>query len=216
MNKRLLQSILTSLAGAGGLATILALPGFAQAEIPLTDSRNGVTCHFYASLGRLEWRQPGGDWLDATAKPYGQEAFALAQVPQAGSQKVRFDVTTLTGQWNQGMRPSGAMMVRTTQSRKAGIVNFSTREDEDPSSHPVLHIQWDDGQRASLEATADTYQSCPTHRSLGDRKFIQVGDQNVALFVFPFEPRSGRQVTKASLELTSSKQYGGGAQLGIY
>ena len=98
----------------------------------------------------------------------------------------------------------------------AGTVDFSSREAEDRATQPSLELRWDDGRTERLAPSADTYFSCPTHRSLGSEALVKVSATESALLEFPFVARPGQRVVEASLVLTSPKQYGRGLTVGAF
>lgn len=181
------------------------------------DSDGGVTCRYYAAAARLAWQQPGGDWLDAAGTPQGQVAFAEVSVSAGGgAQPVELTVTPLAEAWQRGSVPAGALMLRAVPGAGSGTVNFASRESPRKPDAPVLVVTWDDGRIDRLAPSADTYVSCPTHRSLGQETIFKVGAGESALLVFPWQAREGRRVTSMSLQLSSPKQYGRGVQIGVF
>lgn len=188
----------------------------ALAAPPVDDSEQGVTCYFYSAAARLEWERRGGDWTDARGTSHGSEPFSVVPVPRLdGQQAVHIDVTALAKHWLGEGTPEAAIFLRDTQA--GGVVNFASREHPSPSSRPSLVIEWSNGTRSRLAARADTYFSCPNHRSYGQEQQIKVGGRHAALLVFPIaEAPSGAVVRSASLMLTSDKQYGKGATVGAF
>lgn len=190
----------------------------AGANPPLTDSADGMTCHYYAVGFRLPWEKKGGDWLDAVGDIHGDVPFGSERIPTAsGRQEFRIDVTSLAREWSGGAEPAGGLLLRMVPGEKSGIVDFTSKEASDSTFAPALIINWSDGSTSNVSPLADTYLSCTTVKSLGDRPYFQVGDGMSAIIVFPIEPRPGAMVRTASLILTSEKQYGGGTStIGIY
>jgi hypothetical protein len=187
------------------------------APAPFDDSDGGVTCRYYVAAARLGWEEPGGDWVDAAAAPQGTSAFARTDVaPQTGPQSITLDLTSLAEAWQRGTVPAGAVMLRAARGGGSGTVNFASREGARKEDAPLLVVTWDDGRIDRLSASADTYVSCPTHRSLGREPIFKVGSGESALLVFAWQPREGRRVRTASLQLTSPKQYGRGVQVDVY
>lgn len=200
-----------------GVAALSAGSGEVRAGVPLTDGSDGMTCHYYAANSMLAWRQPGGDWGDATggrsdASPYSKQVVSPAKALQG----VEFDITSLANDWVAGKATPGALYLRGLEGGRSGIVNFLSREHENGTAHPELLLDWDDSTRSRLRPSADTYFACPTHKSLGSRKIFQVGGSYGAALVFPFEARAGQRVKRAVLRLASDKQYSGGATVGVF
>jgi hypothetical protein len=196
----------------------LALCGLAlAAPAPFDDSEGGATCRYYAAAARLGWEEPGGDWVDAAAAAQGPAAFARVEIlPQSAPQSVTLNLTSLAEAWQRGTVPAGAVMLRAAHGSNSGTVNFASREGARKDEAPLLVVTWDDGRIDRLAASADTYFSCPTHRSLGKEAIFKVGSGESALLVFAFQAREGHRVRAASLQLTSPKQYGRGVQVGVY
>ncbi|MBL8445223.1 MAG: hypothetical protein JNK52_14330 [Zoogloeaceae bacterium] len=198
-------------------ASVIAYTAEADAGVPLTDSGKGMTCHYYAANALLAWRQRGGDWTDADGERGGEHAYATQTVSMSNVlQTIEFDLTALAGEWMEKAAGAGTIYLRAIKGGRAGIVNFITREHPDSAAHPLLKIEWDDGSRSELRPSADTHFACPTHRSLGNRQTLQVGGDYAAALVFPFQTRPGRQVKRATLVLTSNKQYSGGTAIGAF
>jgi hypothetical protein len=176
----------------GVLTSALALAasaGAVQAQIPLTDGVDGMTCHFYAKAGRLRWDRPGGDWLDAAGDAHGGKPFSIERVVRRGGvQDVTLDLTDLARAWS-GSANGGTVLLRTVDSGKNDIVRFLSSEHKDSSLHPKLVIEWDDGKREMLDARADTYFACPTHKSLGRSNNFRVGGDRAVILVFPWTAR---------------------------
>lgn len=195
--------------------TALALGQGNAAPVPLSDGPDGMTCYYYASGMRMAWQQPGGDWVDAAGKAHGDEAYDATNIGRMKQrQTVSWDVTELVQQWVKGTRPQGALFLRSLDGARSGIVNFATREHRD--TPPALVVEWDDGRVARLAPVADAHFSCPNSSSKGRREVMQVSGRYSAVVVFPFDPEPARRVVRARLELTSGKQYNGGARIGVF
>lgn len=191
--------------------------GSAFAALPLSDGPDGMTCHYFAQAANLQWERLGGDWADGEGRSHGERAYALQRVTVgAAAQRVRWDLTGLVGKWASGELPAGAVLIRATPRTGGGTVNFSSREQADADVRPILVVDWDDGQESRLEASADSHFACPTHRSTGGAPIFQISAGMNAVLAFPFENRRGRTVRKATLTLTSDKQYGQPPQIGVF
>src|SRR5690606_29557576 len=127
-----------------------------------------------------------------------------------GQQTVNIDLTSLAKHWLAEGAREAAVFLR--DPRGGGVVNFASRENSSPTSRPSLVIEWSDGTRSRLSARADTYFSCPNHRSYGQEQQIKVGGRHAAVLIFPLaDMPPGAAVHSASLMLISDKQYGKGA-----
>lgn len=198
------------------VATLLAAcVRSAAASPPLDDGAKGMTCYFYSAAARLEWKRAGGDWTDAGGAAYGAKAFATEHVGRGdGRQDVAVDITALARRWAEEQAGVAAIYLR--EQGGGGIVNFNSRESPDTPSRPRLVIEWSDGKRAELAPQADTYFSCPNHRSYGGEPHFKVGGKHAAILVFPWEARASATVRSATLHLSSGKQYGKGATVGVF
>lgn len=197
-------------------ATLIISVSSMGGPIPLSDGRDGMSCYYYASGMRMEWQKPGGDWLDASGTAYGTKAYSTERIGRSRqAQTVSWDVTELVNQWSAGIRPAGAFFLRVTNSEHSGIVNFASREDS-AGRAPTLVLQWEDGNSERIGAAGDVHFSCPNHGSKGSSAVLQIGGRYNAILIFPFENPRGRRVARATLEMTSDKQYGGGAEIGVY
>jgi len=181
------------------------------------DGPGGATCIHFSSTGRLAWMQPGGDWVDASGKLHGDQAFAEATMASASSaQPVSWDVLPLMAEWTRGRVPNGTLLLRIAPGAPAGPVNFASREHADRSIAPLLTVKWDDGQVERLNAIADTFFACPTVKNLGSSTLLRVGADMTTLLEFPFKPRPGHTVSSLSLSLSPLKLYGRSPRVGIY
>lgn len=203
------------LAVIAGLLSLLPASS-ALAAPRVDDSAQGVTCYFYSAAARLEWERPGGDWTDARGISHGSEPFSSVSVPRLdGQQTVHIDLTSLAKHWLAEGAREAAVFLR--DPRGGGVVNFASRENSSPTSRPSLVIEWSDGTRSRLSARADTYFSCPNHRSYGQEQQIKVGGRHAAVLIFPLaDMPPGAAVHSASLMLSSDKQYGKGATVGAF
>ncbi len=148
------------------VCVVMASAGSVSAALPIDDGPDGMTCQFYAKAAHVPWQRKGGDWIDARNEMHGAAEYAVQRIPVSqGKERFAWDVTTLAKQWTKGVSPPGAVVLRA--GKPGGTVNFASRENPDAESRPRLIIEWQDGQTTRVEATADTYFSCPTNRSLG-------------------------------------------------
>ncbi|PKO57170.1 MAG: hypothetical protein CVU28_00125 [Betaproteobacteria bacterium HGW-Betaproteobacteria-21] len=202
---------------AAGIVLFCALLSGPQAALLLDDSTRGMTCYFYSAAAKLEWQRQGGDWSDASGAPFGLRPYATETVLRRdGSQTVSWDVTKLAQTWIQREESIGGVFLRESGGASKGVVNFSSRESANAGSHPALLIDWSDGQRTRAKPLADTYFSCPNHRAYGGEAFFKVGGRHSAVLLFPLPKRKGVEINSATLMLTSEKQYGKGASVGVF
>lgn len=200
------------------LILIVVLFGVEQvsAALPLTDGAGGMTCSFHIAGARATWMKRGGDWSDAENIPYGNEAISTIRItPNSGRQTIELDVSTLANEWMAGALPTGAIFLRPLAGRE-GVVAFSSREHPDISARPVLIVEWIGGERSEFHPTADTTINCTTIKSLGASATVSVGGNASAVFVFPFNGDKKRGIRSARVVLTSEKQWGRGADVGVY
>ncbi len=191
--------------------------GVVQSGVPLADSPDGVTCHYYATGFRLAWQKKGGDWLDAQGRAYGNEPFGMERLTvQRGRQRILMDVSSLVRSWSEGVQPIGGIFLGAIAGTKSGLVNFASRENPDSTAYPALVIKWSDGTSTYEQPVADTELQCSTVRSVGSKPIFQVGEGVSAIVVFPFKARPNAKVTEATLILTTDKQYGSAATIGAF
>ena len=75
----------------------------AVAEVPLSDSKAGITCAFHMAAARAKWGRRGGDWVDADGTPYGDKAYAVESIRRTSArQHIEWDVTMLAREWLSG------------------------------------------------------------------------------------------------------------------
>ena len=189
----------------------------AGAAIPLSDGRDGVTCRHFATAANMAWQQPGGDWADSTGTPYGASAYAMEDVPVTRVRQVlTWDLTGLVREWQSGAAPAGAIFIMAAPGKPAGKVNFNSRESADPSARPSLVVEWGDGSRSRMAASADAHLPCSTSKSIGGSKTFQVASDVNAVMAFPFDRDEKRRVVKAELLLTTDKQYFRTTSIGVF
>ena len=188
----------------------------ALAALPLTDGPEGMTCSFHLASVRASWARRGGDWSDAAGVPYGSKPISAVTVtPTTNRQLVELDVTDLAKEWMQGGVPPGAVFLRPLGGGD-GVVNFASRENNDVGARPKLIVEWDGGETVGLDAIADVTIDCTTIKSLGAGASLSVGGNTSTILVFPFGVELGKKVKKARLALSSHKQWGRGADIGVF
>lgn len=201
------------------LVPVIAWFGAVQAfaQLPLTDRSDGMTCHYYSAAAKLSWKQNGGDWVDREGAEHGLKAFDVRSVQRLDApQVIRWDAKVLVEKWLGGEGVAGAVFIRPVEGPLSGVVDFVSRESSNSSMHPSLLIEWVDGKSTRIPVQADTNLACPTYRSTGSAEVLNVGGRRSGILVFPFKPEHGKQVQSAVLELTAVKQYGNGAQIGLF
>lgn len=201
---------------AAACLALATVPLASLAAVPLGDGPKGMTCQNYAAAGALRWENRGGDWFDAKGSEQGKQPYSETRVGRATGQKVQWDLTALAQEWNRGAAPLGAVLLRATSAKKADVASFVSRENPDTTLHPLLTVQWDDGKITTLSPSADTYLNCTTTKSIGQSQQMKVGLGESTALVFPLQPRNGRKVVRASLTLTTGKQYGSGVSIGAF
>jgi hypothetical protein len=203
-------------AQALGIAVVATGESWALSPTELSDARTGMTCEYYLATTRFAWGRKGGDWVDAEGVPYGAAAFATTTVSgtREGGQKVEWDVTRLARSWAGGAEPAGALFVRALE--RGSAADFHSRESASIGARPALIIDWADGTQTTAGPTADATILCTSVSGKGDKADLQAGHGKAIALVFPFAPKTGAQVKKATLVLTTESHYGRAVQLGIY
>jgi hypothetical protein len=154
----------------------------------------------------MAWQQPGGDWTDAKANPYGQMAFATAQTGRLrAGQAVALDMTPLVIGWQNGVVPPGGVFLTNGPGAGGGRTRFHSRESEDGAKRPTLRIVWQDGRIEELKPLADASLNCSTTRPLGQVPSFAVGRDSNAILLFPFKLEPSRRIREARLELFAER-----------
>lgn len=190
----------------------------AMTNLILSDEPGGVTCRNVFLAGNMAWNRRGGDWFDANHvlhgnHPYVETSFSV----QKGNQVVQWDVTKLVKEWISGSVPNTGFMLRAIPrpGLPNGIASFYSRE-ADETMHPILKIEWVNHLPSFLSPLSDMHLDCSTHRSLGKSPSMQVGNDYSSILVFPVSVDLSKQVKSAVLTLISHKQYGSGANVGVF
>lgn len=198
------------------LVAMSAAPISAQ-EAPLFDGKDGATCDYFNQGARIRWTHRAGDWVDSNGAEQGPVPFAQLPIADSGrAQTLRWDVSRLAAAWMDQVYPNQGMLLRTIPGARPGAVVFASREEDDVAVRPTLTLELADGKRIASYPTADTSIDCTTVYSIGARKLIGVSNEINLLVKFDLQavPR-GAQLAKATLEMTSPKQYAS-TVVGVY
>jgi len=198
-----------SFAAALAMATPQTWAGPGDWAEGLDDEDDGATRDFYNRGAGLAWRNANGDWIDADGTPQGDAAFAMADV--ADTDELRFitwDVTDLVNGWLDGSIPARGFFIRAVGG--GGPIDIASREVETAAEHPQLEV---DG--AVLSAVADTYLEPSTYQAQGQNTRLRISGDQSTLVRFDLSGLSG-PVSTATLRLWTTKQYGGGAMVGVF
>lgn len=195
----------------------MSLPTTLQAGAPkLNDGPGGMTCQYFDAEALAEWQAPGGDWVDAAARPRGSKAFDQVDVlVKPSPQWVDWDLSRLVRMWDDGSALAGVVALRALPSR-AGAVTFASREYKDRGLAPTLVLKWSDGQSQRLSPLLDTFFACPTYGSLGQQPGLDVSGDRMTVLAFAYQPRPGAKPVSARLMLASTQQFGQGASVGAF
>ena len=181
-----------------------------------SDDATGATCEYFTGMGRLAWSRRGGDWVDARGRAYGDRALDTRQVPVAsGRTLVQWNVTGLVRDWLKGASRNDGLMLRAEAGELGGVIDFHSRESKDAAARPFLELEWSDGSLDRLAPVVDTHLDCSTYKSQGAQSTLQVSANKSALLRFAL-PKSPARLVRAALVLASDKQYGNGAQVGLF
>ena len=164
----------------------------------IDDGPEGLTAHsLYAS--RLQWKNPGGDWLDADGVQQGSKPFGLsAPFVRDQTGQVMLNVTPLVkqGEWPQivlrGVGPSTTAI-------------FTARESATP---PKLTITYTDGSTATMVPVADAEANLSTWAAMGSQVTFQVCDGGPNTYIR--FPQPDKPVVSAQLSLTINRIFSGG------
>ena len=193
--------------------------GFAYAVpsgFELSDDVAGATCAYYSGMGRMAWTRRGGDWADAKGSAHGAMAFDT-QTIRAGPGRVlaQWSVSELVRGWLRGTYRNDGLLLRVEKEKSSGVIDFHSRDSEDSAARPTLVLEWSDGSTDRLLPKADTHLDCSTHKSQGSQKILKLSVDQNALLRFSL-PEKNPQLEHAFLLLGSDKQYGSGANIGVF
>lgn len=181
------------------------------ARLQIYEGAAGTTCSDFMA-GILPWERRGGDWLDATGKPFGDRP--LAEAPR-GMQGTLWDLTNTVRAWLQQRRAHAGFFIRPTGGD--GYAKFHSREAEGVADWPMLVLQLSNGQRRLLKPTADVPIDCSTSYPTGRNPMLTVSGKHSALLNFALPTlEAGVQLQKAQLLLSAANPGGGTMQLGVF
>lgn len=174
----------------------------------LYDGSTGVTCSAWNSAGKFNWRNKGGDWLDANGSAQGSTPLAKALV-SGGGKAFSFDVTRTVQSWSAASVYRG-FMLRVVPNETSGTVYFGSRES---SMAPVLTVTYNDGSSVTVKPHADSHLDCSTVYSKGQSTTLTVSSSLKAALSFDVPRRT--DVRSASLKMTTASS-SGTASIGVY
>jgi hypothetical protein len=172
---------------------------------------DGATRDYYNRAARLEWENLMGDWRDAKGGAQGYAAYAVARVDDTDSGRfVGWDVTGLVREWQSGKVSNKGFFLRIVGGR--GKIDFCARDYSDHGLRPELVVSAA-GETKTLRANADTHLVKSTYQSHGKAELLRVSGEDHALV--RFDLASAPRVSKATLRLYTTRQYGG-ADIGVF
>jgi hypothetical protein len=180
-----------------------------------TRGDDGATRDYYNRAARLPWENFMGDWWDANNRPQGDAPFASARVTDDDQPKyVEWDVSNLVHFWIEGESHNQGFFLRTV--KVDGTIMFCSREHDEADHRPCLIVVGTKGS-VTLEPQADTFLTSSTYRSQGADKELRVSGNpdNILLRVDLGRASGLGQITKATLRLYTTRQYGH-ADIGVF
>lgn len=179
------------------------------------EGSDGANREHYNRAAQLPWKNFMGDWRDAKDVEQGDSAYAIAGVADTDSQEpVEWDVSALVKEWTSGKFPNQGMFLRVVEGR--GPIVFGSRESANSELHPRLILVGKDGT-AKLAPTADSYLTKSTYRSQGQAEELRVSAAPDHLLIrFDLSEAEVGKISEAKLVLQSTKQFGGGAKIGVF
>lgn len=172
---------------------------------------DGATRDFYNRGAGLRWRQLLGDWRDRDGALHGASPWATLAVEDTDTERyVEVDVTGLVQAQLAGSARDLGFFLRGVAS--GGPIDFATREAAE-GRRPELVIGAPAGE-VRLPATGDTHLRRSTYQCAGDSEGMRVGSDANALVTFDLS--SVTEVTSATLRLFTTRQFGGGLDIGVF
>lgn len=173
---------------------------------------DGATRDFYNRGARLPWSQLLGDWHDRDGTLHGDVAWASGRVEDTDTGRfVEWDVTDLVRAWLDGSEPNQGVFLRATSG--GGPIVFVSREGADAGQHPELVVTTTDSM-TPIDADRDTRLVASTFRAQGSSDELRVGAEDNTLI--HFDVSGFADVTSASLRVYTSRQFGGGLDIGVF
>ena len=185
--------------GPGGTATATASVTVREAQEPAPVGAQNPLLVYDGGIGLtrdslylrlIQWRNKGGDWLDAEGTPQGAVPFASASISKGRTDPVRLDATRLVQ--TQAAGDPVQVCVRAT-----AIMSFRSRAYG--GQGPALEVTYQDGTTATLFAVADAEANVSTAYELGGNQALGLSYSNKAYVRFP---PPGKAVVSATLVLT--------------
>lgn len=178
-----------------------------------TDKLPGATWQYSYSAAKLAWQQPMGSWFDSKQQYLGNSAYSEADAAVSKTPYLlNWQLQPMLAQ--QQIKPGQKLdLLLRNQPGSKGTTEFYSKEQN--SLPPQLKLITNK-RTISLDATMDTFLDKSTFRSLGTRPQLKVGPANVALLQFAIPLLAeGEQLTNASLQLETYRQYGAN-RIGVY
>lgn len=178
------------------------------------DNRDGATRDYYNRAARLEWKHFMGDWSDAKNIAQGDAAYAVARVDDTDRGRfIEWEVTRLVRDWQSGKSSNKGFFLRIVGGR--GKIDFCSRDHGEEGRRPELVIL-NGGASRKLRAVADTHLVKSTYQSHGKAELLRVSADDNVLLRFDLDSQSqGAGISKATLRLFTTRQYGG-ADIGVF
>ena len=204
---------LASLAlGLAALTASTAVPAAPNDWVEGSANDEGATREFYNHSADLAWRQMLGDWADSTGADFGASAWNTQNVADTDTERwIEWDVTELVRGWLDGSFQNQGFFLRATSGN--GPIDFRSR-DAAETEHPELVIEA--GSSTTLSPEADTYLEPSTYRGQGTEDRLRVSDENNTLVRFDLAGIDAAALTSARLRLYTTRQFGGGADVGVF
>ncbi|MDX3772879.1 hypothetical protein QE250_01980 [Chromatiaceae bacterium AAb-1] len=173
----------------------------------------GATRQHSYGAAWLQWpADTMGSWFDRNRQYLGNTAYSVAEITVSKTPyTVTWPLATLVNQIQPRMPLD--LLLR-NQPGATGSTEFYSKEQG--SFAPQLRLITSNQREIRLNAVMDTYLDNTTYRSLGDRKILKSGPSNVLLLQFAIPAlEDNEQITSATLQLYTAKQYGNN-QVGVY
>lgn len=173
------------------LAVLIASgPGVTRAASPVW-SEDATRMDHDGTL-HLAWANSLGDWVDASGRAMGADAFASGQLPSVSSPTpIQIDVTRLVRAHGADFRVNSVDGFATLASREA------------QSGQPELRVTRN-GETRTLAASADTTMDATTYRPLGALPYLNTHYGALVRF----DQRADPGISRAVLTLTALKTFG--------